>query len=221
MGTAADGHDSVASQVVDELHWPDMRVLILVANSAQKETSSTDGMQRSVDTSALLAHRAAAVVEPRMRAMEAALQRRDFGAFAELTMKDSNQFHATCLDTYPPIFYLNDTSKHIIHAVHAVNATQSAPVAAYTFDAGPNAVVYCLQSHMDALLDLFRVLYGVGAEQEWVYDPMQLSKKGGGKVNAEWQAAAGQPKSTVKVHQIIVSKIGGGAEITGRAHSFK
>ena len=33
---------------------------------------------------------------------------RDFETFGQLTMADSNQFHATCLDTYPPIFYLND-----------------------------------------------------------------------------------------------------------------
>jgi diphosphomevalonate decarboxylase len=28
-------------------------------------------------------------------------------------MADSNQFHATCLDTLPPIFYLNDTSRQV------------------------------------------------------------------------------------------------------------
>ena len=36
-------------------------------------------------------------------------------------MRDSNSFHSTCLDTYPPIFYLNETSKRAIAAVHAYN----------------------------------------------------------------------------------------------------
>jgi diphosphomevalonate decarboxylase len=32
-------------------------------------------------------------------------------------LQDSNSFHSTCLDTYPPIFYLNDTSKTIINLI--------------------------------------------------------------------------------------------------------
>ena len=229
MGALADGSDSVASQVIPESHWPAMRVLILVANSAQKETSSTDGMQRSVQTSPLLAHRAAHIVEPRMRLIEAALVARDFPAFAVLTMQDSNQFHATALDTYPPIFYLNDTSKHIIHVCTAINAASPAPVAAYTFDAGPNAVIYCLDHAMDDLLALFTHYYGRDEGSDWVYDPMSLARathvNGGGvsvagKARSDWVAAAGEAKSNVKVYQIIVSKIGAGAEVTGKTNSF-
>jgi diphosphomevalonate decarboxylase len=36
-------------------------------------------------------------------------------------MKDSNQFHAVCLDTYPPAVYLNDTSHAIIRLMHQYN----------------------------------------------------------------------------------------------------
>lgn len=50
-----------------------------------------------------------------------AVRKKDFAAFAELTMKDSNQFHATCLDTYPPIFYLNSVSQQVINLVHRYN----------------------------------------------------------------------------------------------------
>ena len=226
MGTAADGKDSIASQVVDEQHWPDMRVLILVANRAQKETSSTDGMQRTVATSPLLAHRAAQLVEPRMAAMEQALHARDFSAFARLTIQDSNNFHACCLDTYPPIIYINQTSQHVIATLTAVNAIEGEgrEVAAYTFDAGPNAVVYCQDKHMRQLLALFKALYGQGETDEWVYDPMGLVAAGeaeAGSVKAEWLAACGKGKKEgVKVHQVIVSRIGGGAEITSTSHTF-
>ena len=227
MGAAADGSDSVASQVISEFHWPELRVLILVANRAQKETSSTDGMQRSVQTSALLSYRAAHIVEQRMQQMETALQQRDFSAFAELTMRDSNQFHATCLDTYPPIFYLNPTSQHIIHLITAVNSASpaAAPVACYTFDAGPNAVIYTMQQHLCSLIALFRLYYGREAADDWLYDPMRLAEAAEAEqqVRQDWlQAVGGEGavKGDVKVHQLIVSRIGGGAQVTGRAHSI-
>ncbi|CAN0504445.1 unnamed protein product, partial [Discosporangium mesarthrocarpum] len=51
------------------------------------------------------------VVEPRLAAIEKAYLAKDFETFGNITMQESNQFHATCLDTYPPIFYMNDISR--------------------------------------------------------------------------------------------------------------
>jgi diphosphomevalonate decarboxylase len=142
MGKKDDGSDSVAIQVADEKHWPELAILIAVVSDRKKETGSTEGMQTSVDTSALLAHRASHVVPKRLSDIEAAYKARDFETFARITMQDSNQFHATCLDTYPPIFYMNDTSRRLIALVHAFNAQKGRIAAGYTFDAGPNCVVY-------------------------------------------------------------------------------
>ena len=67
-------------------------------------------------------HRAEAVVPERLALMMRHIRERDFEGFGQLTMRDSNQFHATCLDTFPPIFYLNDLSRHIIALAHRFNA---------------------------------------------------------------------------------------------------
>ncbi|KAM8894311.1 diphosphomevalonate decarboxylase isoform 3-T3 [Spinachia spinachia] len=147
MGEEVNGKDSLAQQVAPETHWPELRVLVLVASAERKPVGSTSGMQTSVQTSLLL-KRAEAVVPGRMVEMIEAVQRRDFAAFAELTMKDSNQFHATCLDTYPPIFYLNSVSQQVINLVHRYNGHYKETRLAYTFDAGPNAVIYTLQQHV-------------------------------------------------------------------------
>lgn len=146
-GAKKDWTDSLAEQVADENHWPEIRAVIMVVSDAKKDTSSTAGMSTSVETSVLLKHRAESVVDKRMEDIEAAFLAKDFETFGQLTMADSNQFHATCLDTYPPIFYMNDTSSSIIRIVHAYNNWAGKIRAAYTFDAGPNAVIFTVDEH--------------------------------------------------------------------------
>ncbi|KAJ2337683.1 diphosphomevalonate decarboxylase [Coemansia sp. RSA 2681] len=153
-GVAADGHDSLAVQVAGRQHWPSLQALVLVASDKKKAISSTAGMQTTVETSDLFAERVRAVVPARMEAMQRAIAERDFGAFAEITMRDSNQFHAVCLDTFPPIAYMNDVSRSIVSLVHAFNAARGRVAAAYTFDAGPNAVIYALADDMRDLVEL-------------------------------------------------------------------
>lgn len=158
-GSAGDGSDSVAVEVAPRSAWPAVRALILVASAEKKGVSSTSGMQATVATSSLFAARAGSIVPARMEAMKRAVAARDFAAFAELTMRDSNSFHACCADTYPPIFYMNDVSRAAVRCVEAINALAgegAAPVAAYTFDAGPNCVVYYLEENEAKVAGFFK-----------------------------------------------------------------
>eukprot|EP01114_Cavostelium_apophysatum_P021203 TRINITY_DN732_c0_g1_i1.p1 TRINITY_DN732_c0_g1~~TRINITY_DN732_c0_g1_i1.p1 ORF type:complete len:384 (+),score=91.02 TRINITY_DN732_c0_g1_i1:132-1283(+) len=154
MGTKRDGSDSIAVQVAPESHWPEVDILVLVVNAEKKGISSTSGMQTSVKTSELLKYRAEHIVPDRMKQFEKAIKEKDFQTFGELTMKDSNQFHAVCLDTYPPIFYMNDTSRNIVQVLTRYNQASGFIKAAYTFDAGPNAVIYTLKEYVPEILDL-------------------------------------------------------------------
>ncbi|CAK5284181.1 unnamed protein product [Mycena citricolor] len=120
-GTDASGLDSHAVQIAPESHWPDIHALICVVSDAKKGTSSTSGMQRTVETSPLLQHRIKHVVPQRMTDISAAILARDFDRFAEITMADSNQFHAVALDTSPPIFYMNDVSRAIVAVIEEYN----------------------------------------------------------------------------------------------------
>ncbi len=165
MGEAADGSDSRAEQVAAAADWPDMRALILVVSAAKKGVGSTAGMQQTVATSDLFKARVDVTVPRHMAAMEKAIKERDFATFAEVTMRDSNSFHATCADTYPPIFYMNDVSRAAIRAVETINAAAGRTVAAYTFDAGPNAVVYYLEKDEAEVVGAFASL--LGAADGW------------------------------------------------------
>ncbi|EIW83448.1 Diphosphomevalonate decarboxylase [Coniophora puteana RWD-64-598 SS2] len=184
MGAHADGRDSAARQIADEAHWPDMHAIICVASAAKKAVSSTAGMQATVATSPLHAARCgvpapgapvAAYASGRglvdgpggtMAQMQDAIRRKDFDTFAEVAMAESNQFHAVALDTRPPIRYMNDTSWNIVSAITAYNTLvaqrtrgQRKYAAAYTFDAGPNAVVYALQSDVREIIELLLALF--------------------------------------------------------------
>lgn len=158
MGSREDGTDSRADLVAEASHWPDMRALILVVSAAKKGVSSSSGMQQTVATSGLFAERIATVVPKNMDLMEKAIRDRDFELFGEVTMRDSNSFHASCADTYPPIFYMNDVSRAAVRAVEKINEAAGRTVAAYTFDAGPNCVVYYQEKDEAAVVGTFHAL---------------------------------------------------------------
>jgi len=90
-------------------------------NDQQKKVSSAIGMKRSLQTSELLQYRITHTVPKRADKMQQAIVEKDFKTFAELTMKDSNEMHAVCLDTYPPCVYMNDISNNIVNLIHSYN----------------------------------------------------------------------------------------------------
>lgn len=120
-GKLDDGSDSLAVQVSPVSHWPQMHVLILVVSDTKKKVGSSLGMKLAVQNSELLKYRADVCVPKRIADMERAIAARDFPTFGRLTMQDSNQFHAICLDTFPPCVYMNDTSHSVANFVHAYN----------------------------------------------------------------------------------------------------
>ena len=85
-----------------------------------------------------------------------AIREKDFDTFASLTMRDSDNFHAICLDTFPPCVYMNDVSHAAVGLIHKINEVYgglesndgSKMLACYTFDAGPNACIFLREEHV-------------------------------------------------------------------------
>ncbi|XP_017762769.1 PREDICTED: diphosphomevalonate decarboxylase [Eufriesea mexicana] len=159
MGSLPDGSDSIAKQIVPASHWPEMRVIILVLDDTRKKVPSSIGMRRSMETSDMLKLRINYVVSDRAKRIERAIIEKDFETFAICTMKDSNQLHAICMDTYPPLFYMNEESRAIVDLVHTYNETVKKVQVAYTFDAGPNAVLYLLEENVPEFLGVLLYAY--------------------------------------------------------------
>ena len=79
-------------------------------------------------------------------------------------MRDSDNLHAICLDTYPPCVYMNDVSHAAVALVHKINEVcggagkndDSELIACYTFDAGPNACLFLKEEHVSLVAGLIQ-----------------------------------------------------------------
>lgn len=159
-GEKPDGSDSTAIQVASSHHWPEIRDIIAVVDAGKKKVSSRAGMKCTVQTSKLYQERLKNW-ESNCKEVERAILAKDFEKLAELTMKDSNNMHATMLDTCPPIFYMNDNSREVIYAVNELNKQQGKLIAGYTFDAGPNAHVITTAANEKKVAEALRKIKGV------------------------------------------------------------
>ncbi|CCA67606.1 probable MVD1-mevalonate pyrophosphate decarboxylase [Serendipita indica DSM 11827] len=223
MGTSVTGTDSFAVQVAPAEHWSDMHALICVVSDAKKGTSSTSGMQRTVETSELLQWRIKEVVPKRMKEMQKAILDKDFDTFATITMRDSNQFHAVALDTDPPIFYMNDTSRAIVAMVTELNRVSvengGGLKAAYTYDAGPNAVIYAREKDMKEIVNMVCHYFPLLASTQPYEDRFKLFSAG--EKVGEMPLPAGFNEGVAKVandaassvSRLIHTRVGGGPRV--------
>jgi diphosphomevalonate decarboxylase len=205
-GTKEDGSDSIAEEVAPDSHWPQMRALILVVSAEKKGVPSTAGMQTTVETSTLAPARFKELVPKRMQEIEKAIQERDFETFARITMQDSNSFHAICLDSWPPIHYLNDVSRAAMNAVETANRKAGKAICAYTFDAGPNAVIYYLEEHAHQVAGVIKNILPRIPGWDGVYgETIRPNEFGGLEQKTLMTLKAG-------VGRVICTGVGGGPE---------
>ncbi|KIW52752.1 diphosphomevalonate decarboxylase [Exophiala xenobiotica] len=207
-GTKQDGSDSIAQEVAPMSHWPEMRALILVVSAEKKGVPSTAGMQTTVETSTLAPARFNDIVPRRMKEIEKAIQEKDFETFAQITMQDSNSFHAICMDSWPPIHYLNDVSRAAMNGVETANRKAGKLVAAYTFDAGPNAVIYYLEEHTHQVAGVFKcVLPRLPGWEGEFGEAIKMNEYGSLEQKTLMTLKAG-------VSRVICTGVGGGPERT-------
>jgi len=209
MGNREDGVDSIATQLRPASHWPGMRVLICVASDSRKKTSSSVGMKNSVKTSELLKYRAEYSVPPRTDTIVKAIEERDFQTFADITIRDSNQFHAICQDTYPPCVYMNTTSHTVSSLVHQINDHFGEKVACYTFDAGPNACIFLLEKFVGVVASLLQHFFSDGTEEFFRGNPVDL------EIKKELLAGLDVPSIPGGLKYVIHTSPGEGPEVLG------
>ena len=74
-------------------------------------------MKITKETSELFNYRINHIVDKHLSELKNSLKNKDFNSLAEIIIKDSNNLHACCRDSYPTINYLNEESEYIIKGV--------------------------------------------------------------------------------------------------------
>ncbi|MEM3020115.1 MAG: diphosphomevalonate decarboxylase [Candidatus Micrarchaeaceae archaeon] len=167
-GTKDDGTDSYIRQIAPSSHWPDLIDIVSIVSKSKKKVSSRAGMKQTVESSVLYQARSG-YVEKACTDMENAIISKDFEKLGLMTIRDSNNMHAVMLDTYPPILYLNDVSRGIISAIDNLNVESGKIIAAYTFDAGPNAQILTLEKYKGSVEKALSEIEGI--EKTYVTKP--------------------------------------------------
>uniref|UniRef100_A0A1I7TSE9 Diphosphomevalonate decarboxylase n=1 Tax=Caenorhabditis tropicalis TaxID=1561998 RepID=A0A1I7TSE9_9PELO len=198
-GEKEDGSDCVAVKT-DESNWTDLYCIILVFNDGRKKVGSSEGMKRTRETSTLLKYRIESIVPKRIEQIKEAYSNRNFETLAHVIMADSNQFHAVCLDSVPPIRYLNDASWQLIEIIEKFNENETR--AAYTFDAGPNACV--IVQKKDAKSLIYSLLQSIEI-------PSEDLKSAEEELKESFEFSTETPKSTV-CSKLVISPMGGGPQ---------
>jgi len=172
-GSEAEVSDlSYAETLYEPSYFDGLSVIYAkVESEREKKTKSRAGMRESVRSVYDYWQWVDYEEKTLLPAMLNAVREKDWVQMFKLTKQASNNFHAVCWRTDPPIIYLNDKSTEIISTI------QPLAYAAYTFDAGPNAVVFALRRQAEDVEESLKAI--VGKENTY------RTEVGGGPKDAE------------------------------------
>lgn len=151
--------DSMAVQLYEKNYW-DLGIKLIIVSQKEKDVSSSLGMKITKETSELFKYRINYIVKQNLENIKKCLKEKDFNNFAEIIIKDSNNFHACCRDSYPSINYLNEESDFIMKIVMSLNKIYGKNICAYTFDAGSNAFLIYEMKNKTIINDFFNFILG-------------------------------------------------------------
>lgn len=156
-GQRADGEDSVATPILAADAWP-LSVAVAITSTAEKAIGSTEGMNRTADTSpyqqAWIETQEADLAEAR-----AAIATRDFERLAAISEYSCLKMHALALAAKPGLLYWNAATVAAMHVVRGLRA-KGVPVF-FTIDAGPQLKAVCLPAAAAEVAAALREVPGV------------------------------------------------------------
>jgi diphosphomevalonate decarboxylase len=145
-GNEPDGSDCYAEQILDEHHWPDLRILVVIINNQTKPINSRNGMYITTSTSKTY-HDWLIASEERLKNIIPSIKERNIDNVGSIAEADWTDMHRTMLDSTPSLSYWNETSYTIMNKIRQLRA-QGIPCY-FTTEAGPNIKILCLKEYID------------------------------------------------------------------------
>ncbi|MFN3909771.1 MAG: diphosphomevalonate decarboxylase [Candidatus Anstonellaceae archaeon] len=147
---------SYSKSLFSPTHWKELKIIYLILGKEEKKIKSRVGMQHSLSTNPLYYHWVEYEEKTLLPSLLDSIKAKDFEKFAMICMQASNALHSIMLNTYPPIIYLNDKSRKLIEVISELNTNEI--IAAYTFDAGPNPIIFTLDKNQKKVLDALKTI---------------------------------------------------------------
>ena len=157
IGQKSDGSDTVAVQLANPDYWQ-IKLLIIITATSQKEVGSTKGMNHTLNTSPYYPQWVnTSVID--IQEMRLAISNKDFEKMGELAEYNCLKMHALCLSARPAVIYWNQVTVELMHFVRELR--NSGLPAYFTIDAGPQIKVITLAHYVGTLRKKLQVLPGI------------------------------------------------------------
>jgi len=150
MGQRADGMDSYAESL--DGAWPDLRVGILEVSKVRKKVGSTEGMNRTRETSELY-EAWPEQAQCDYDELRTAIAAKDFPMLGKTAENNAMAMHATMMAAWPPLCYWKPQSVSLMQKVWAVR--EEGLELYFTMDAGPNLKLLFLKKNQATVKKLF------------------------------------------------------------------
>ena len=132
-GQIDDGLDSYAERIPAQ--WSELRIAVLSVSKAAKAVGSTEGMQRTVATSALYSAWPQQA-ERDIKSLRRAIAEKDFQLLGSVAESNALAMHATMLAADPPLLYWLPETVQLFHKIWRLRNEGLSVY--FTIDAGPN-----------------------------------------------------------------------------------
>lgn len=152
-GSAADGADSFAEQLVPAGHWPELRLVVAMVSREEKDVKSRDGMRSTVETSPYYPAWASDAEQEIARASDFVLKK-DLEAVGALAERNAWRMHASALAADPPLCYLKPATLALI--LRLKDERKAGVPVWFTLDAGPNPVLLTDAANEERVVSLAR-----------------------------------------------------------------